>query len=176
MSPSLIRCQLSLFLVLLLSACSPSVRFTRDNGRLPVHATAQKKAPPADQWLPMNNACLAQAVQRWKGTPYLFGGLSEKGIDCSGFVKKIFWECNRVQLPRNSREQAEYGRSVRKGELAPGDILFFKIRSFKINHVGIYIGDGRFAHASTSEGVTVTPLEDPYYKDRFVLARRLYTE
>jgi lipoprotein Spr len=97
-------------------------------------------------------------------------------MDCSGFVKKVFWDAERIELPHNSREQSKYGHKISKSKLKFGDLVFFKIRSFRINHVGIYIGSGRFAHASRTVGVTITDLEDDYYRKKYAIAKRLYFE
>lgn len=108
-------------------------------------------------------------------TPYLYGGVSENGIDCSAFTQQVFSNSVGVNLPRTAREQFGIGESVgRKNDLKFGDLLFFNTttRSYP-GHVGIYIGENLFAHASRSLGVTVSSLKSTYYDNRFIGARRV---
>lgn len=109
------------------------------------------------------------------GTPYSYGGSTTRGFDCSGFTGYIFKKMG-IDLPRRSVDQATVGTKVAKADLQPGDLVFFDT-SGKVNggisHVGIYVGDGNFAHASTRYGVTIEPLNGSYYKSRFVTARRV---
>lgn len=110
----------------------------------------------------------------WKGVKYEIGGLSKKGIDCSGFVYVTFKSKLGVVLPRTTESQVEKGKSVDKDELRPGDLVFFKTGWFE-RHVGIYVGGGRFLHASTSSGVTISRLKDDYWKSAYWKARRVGT-
>lgn len=103
-------------------------------------------------------------------TPYRLGGLSENGIDCSGLVKKSY-EAAGIVLPRTSREQAKKGEIVPISAIKPGDLLFFGHKG-RINHVGIYIGDNKFIHASRESGkVVIANLEESYYQKHLVCAR-----
>ncbi|MHA6481436.1 C40 family peptidase [Paenibacillus sp. strain BS8-2] len=112
------------------------------------------------------------------GTPYSYGGSTTRGFDCSGFTGYVFKKMG-IDLSRRSVDQATQGTKVAKADLQPGDLVFFDT-SGKINggisHVGIYVGDGNFAHASTRYGVTIEPLNGSYYKSRFVTARRVMDE
>jgi cell wall-associated NlpC family hydrolase len=109
----------------------------------------------------------------YQGTRYSYGGLSSRGFDCSGFVKYVY-QRHGLNLPHNAAGQYGYGKPVSKGELQPGDLVFFRTgRSRGINHVGIYIGNGKFMHASSARGrVRIDSLNEGYYKSRFVGARR----
>jgi len=107
----------------------------------------------------------------WLGTPYLLGGNTKKGTDCSGFVSSIYMEKERMPIPRTSTEEFKKGKSVARNDLIIGDLVFFGNR-LRVSHVGIYVGKGNFIHASTSKGVTVTPLDDSYWKPRYIGARR----
>jgi cell wall-associated NlpC family hydrolase len=109
----------------------------------------------------------------YQGTRYSYGGFSSRGFDCSGFVKYVY-QRHGLNLPHNAAGQYGYGKPVSKGELQPGDLVFFRTgRSRGINHVGIYIGNGRFVHASSAGGrVKIDSLNEGYYKARFVGARR----
>jgi cell wall-associated NlpC family hydrolase len=107
------------------------------------------------------------------GTPYRFGGNSSNALDCSAFVQKVF-RANGIKLPRDSRAQAKYGYKVRLSELKPGDLLFFKTYKRDVSHVGIYIGDGKMVHAARrGGGVKISSIYDPYYRQRFLFAKRV---
>jgi cell wall-associated NlpC family hydrolase len=162
-------------LCLLLSACSPAVRFTRP-GDVSEPPMPKSKGAHRAEWLSVDEQRMMDVINRLKGVPYLWGGLTEKGMDCSGFVMAVFWKAEKIQLPHNSREMASYGVGVSRAALRVGDLVFFKIHSYRINHVGIYVGEGRFAHASWIGGVTITNLDDPYYRDKYAKAKRLFTE
>lgn len=108
--------------------------------------------------------------------PYRFGGSSLMGIDCSGYVQKVFGYLN-IPLPRTAREQFELGESVSKEELNIGDLVFFRTYASFPSHVGIYLGNNLFIHASSkSRKVTIDSLDTPYYLKRFIGAKRIITE
>lgn len=108
-------------------------------------------------------------------TPYSFGSNSLKGTDCSGFTKNALEKLN-IQLPRSAREQYREGDTVNKTELQFGDLVFFNTRRRAFpGHVGIYLGDDQFVHASTKKGVIVSSMLEDYYKKRYVGARRVTT-
>lgn len=116
---------------------------------------------------------LYDEFRRWQGTPYLHGGNSSKGIDCSGFVIKIYRKLFGILLPRDTIQQAAMGISVSEDRLRAGDLLFFSQYSKKINHVGIYLKDGKFIHASTSKGVMLSRLDLAYWQNAYRTARRI---
>lgn len=110
---------------------------------------------------------------RFLGSPYRYGGTTAQGFDCSGFVSHVFSMAD-IKLPRSSREQATVGTHVDKDKLVPADLVFFKTGgSSRINHVGIYLGDGRFIHASTKQGIVITSLNSKYYLQNYYGARRI---
>lgn len=112
--------------------------------------------------------------REWKGTRYQLRGLSKDGIDCSGFVHITFKSKLGVNLPRSSDLQAELGTGINKDELQAGDLVFFKTgRTLK--HVGVYLEEGRFLHASTKSGVMISHLNESYWKSAYWKARRLDT-
>ncbi|MFB9844119.1 C40 family peptidase [Mucilaginibacter ginsenosidivorans] len=119
-----------------------------------------------------SNVKLFQFVYDWIGTPYHFGGDSKKGIDCSAFTKELYSKVFNLTIKRNSRDIFSMVSPVRKDDLKEGDLVFFKIHSRSISHVGIYLGDGKFAHAS-SRGVAINSLEDGYYSRYFYKGGRL---
>lgn len=117
---------------------------------------------------------LREKVEKVVGTPYKYGGTTTKGFDCSGFVIHIFNQYN-INLPRTSSAQAKKGTKVERSDLQPGDLVFFNTSGKGISHAGIYLGDGEFAHSSSSKGVTISKMSSSYYDKRFVTARRVTT-
>ncbi len=108
-------------------------------------------------------------------TPYKYGGETRKGIDCSAFTQKVFSKSSNIELPRTARQQFKEGEDISKNELSFGDLVFFNTRKGVYpGHVGIYIGEDLFAHASRSKGVTISSLENSYYKARYVGGRRIH--
>src|SRR5580698_9943143 len=119
-----------------------------------------------------SNMKLFHFVYDWIGTPYRFGGSSRKGIDCSAFTKELYSEVFNLDIRRSSRDIFSMVNPVSKDDLKEGDLVFFKIHSRRISHVGIYLGNNRFAHASL-RGVAISSLDDPYYSRYFYRGGRL---
>lgn len=99
----------------------------------------------------------------WKGVRYRLGGSTRKGIDCSAFVQRTFREQFGLELPRSTSEQQETGKSISRAQLRTGDLVLFRAGSTG-RHVGIYLGNNQFVHASTSSGVTISSMDEPYWK------------
>ncbi|MCX7797991.1 MAG: C40 family peptidase [Melioribacter sp.] len=113
-------------------------------------------------------------VIKYLDAPYKYGGNSNEGIDCSGFIRQIFLNSFSIELPRSAREQFMIGEKVEKDELEFGDLVFFNTsRRVKPGHVGIYIGDNQFVHSSRKLGVTISSLNEKYYAKRYYGARRI---
>ncbi|EIJ80480.1 NLP/P60 protein [Bacillus methanolicus PB1] len=112
-------------------------------------------------------------AKKFIGAPYKWGGTTPKGFDCSGFIIYVFKEYN-VQLPRKSADQFNQGESVDRNSLVPGDLVFFNTNNKGVSHVGMYIGDNEFIHASSSKGVTISNLGMSYYKTRYIGAKRYF--
>lgn len=115
------------------------------------------------------DACLLDFIEDWYGVPYRFGGTTRNGIDCSAFVQELYGNVYQMSVRRTSREQfatSEYVKNHK--ELEEGDLVFFKIRTRDISHVGVYLGDGKFVHASQSRGVVISDLDHVYWKKYYV--------
>ena len=110
--------------------------------------------------------------REWSGTPYRFGGLSKRGIDCSGFVYLTYRDKFGINLPRSTALQSKQGTTISQQELSAGDLVFFKTGSSK-RHVGIYLSNRRFLHASTSKGVTISSLDNVYWRGKYWKAKRI---
>jgi hypothetical protein len=106
-------------------------------------------------------------------TPYLWGGTSSYGIDCSGFVQMVYKKALDIDLPRTSIMMSTVGQEVKREDLKFGDLVFFNTMGRRISHVGLYVGEGYFAQSSSSGGVKVSSLNEDYYNSRFVTARRV---
>lgn len=148
-----------LLVILLLAGCS-SHRAPPPNGRLSDSITVI--------------AQLNEQLNHWRGTPYQYGGLSRGGVDCSGFVYLTFRDQFAMQLPRSTVDQTDIGTRIDKSDLLPGDLVFFKTGSGENGlHVGIYDTDNTFIHASTSQGVIRSSLDNVYWRKVFWQARRI---
>lgn len=113
---------------------------------------------------------LTRDALRFLGTPYVFGGTSTSGFDCSGYVQHVFAMLG-VSIPRTADAQYYAGRHI-KGNMKPGDLVFFQTYEPGPSHVGIYLGNGKFVHAS-SHGVMVSNLSDSYWSARYIGAKRM---
>lgn len=181
----------------------PSVRFTSVNDSMVVDLNLDLKDPnqlPADEpdvdvssllgtnqnnytfdlpgydYTTIREKMLMEII-KYLGTPYKYGGNTKDGIDCSAFTQTVYKDVFNIQLQRSARLQYKQGEVIEKGdELKYGDLVFFNTRQrVKPGHVGIYIGDNLFAHASTKKGVTITSINYDYYARTFMGARRFET-
>jgi cell wall-associated NlpC family hydrolase len=145
---------------------------------------APRPAEPPQEWdgaggvasIRNRGEALAAFVLRLRGTPYRFGGATLDGFDCSGLV---FYAHRQLGLtvPRTSRDQAEKAADIKPRKLRRGDLVFFKIDSRKVNHVGIYIGKHNFVHApGAGKPVTINSLDDEFYAERFFAAGRFWNQ
>ncbi|MEK4629876.1 MAG: C40 family peptidase [Solibacillus sp.] len=111
---------------------------------------------------------------KYIGVRYAYGGTSSKGFDCSGYVRHVFKELGITSLDRTSSGMYQQGTAIKKADLQPGDLVFFNTAGNRVSHVGIYIGSGKFIHASTSKGVIKTDINDKYYwGNKYVGAKRI---
>lgn len=140
--------------------------------------TACSSKPPAPvQTISSTHSSTVKKLYRhynqWRGTPYRYGGLSQNGVDCSGFTYQCYKSLFNCDLPRSTQYQIKEGKRVYLGELEAGDLIFFKTGEKK-RHVGIYIEEGKFMHASSSRGVTISNLKNDYWKKCYWQAKRLF--
>ncbi len=151
---------------LFLPGCAPKVQV--------VYMPQQRQIPVAEKSVAdkENMLLLKRHYQQWRGTPYVDGGMSTSGIDCSGYTVLAYRNLFGLSLPRTAGEQAESGREVARASLKSGDLVFFNTGRSK-KHVGIYLADDQFIHASLSKGVTLSSLDDSYWQEKYWQARRL---
>jgi lipoprotein Spr len=148
---------------------------------LPLMALSQNKSTSPNQYFEAKNLCIDSScnpylyykVYDWIGARYKYSGSTQQGIDCSGFVNEIYKNVYCKELAASSGEIYKQTIAVKKDSLKEGDLLFFKIRKGRISHVGLYLGNNKFAHATTKVGVTVSDLDEPYYKKYFYKCGRL---
>ncbi|UXI04381.1 NlpC/P60 family protein [Photobacterium sp. TY1-4] len=161
-------------LLLGLSGCATSPE--HEAGTAPASEAMQASAPAPFQPVPMqfnpNQPTFDLVYQSWKGTPYRLGGSSRRGIDCSAFVQVGYQEVFDRILPRTTLEQVRQGRQVPLHQARKGDLVFFKTGR-TLRHVGIYLGNREFLHASTSQGVVISTLDTPYWRRAFWQVRRI---
>lgn len=113
-------------------------------------------------------------VIEYLNTPYLWGGTSKRGIDCSGFVQTVMYQSIGIMLPRTSYEQSNVGNTVEREDLKFGDLLFFDtMNRGRVTHVGIYLSDGYFVHSGSKTGVAVASLDSDFYSRTFLKAKRV---
>lgn len=171
-----------LFLLLLCVSCkSHKAIVVRASGPgVPVENSVKLSEAPASDPAFVTDAkigdALADEARTWIGTPYLFGGESKHGVDCSGMVMVIYNDVASLKLPRNSAAQRDYCLEIPQRNLQPGDLVFFSssTRGGKVSHVGMYVGGGKIIHASTSKGVIESSLDEKYYKNHYHSAGRVY--
>ena len=133
-----------------------------------------KVTPPAQPPKALTAAAWRAEANRWLGVKYRRGGTDRTGIDCSGLTSRMYLAVAGVALPRTCEEQSRFGKPVSRKDLRAGDLVFFSSLSrHSLEHVGIYLGDARFVHASPSKGVVVSSLLNDYYMKRYHSARRV---
>ncbi len=183
------RTAMGLALAIVISGCSAPVKQQQVNAQysLPLVKTRTvavdipKSVPPAPQKIrdfrpqSVSPALIRKALldehQRWVGTPYVLGGTTHRGIDCSALMQHIFGEAFAFELPRTTEEQVLEGNRIAEQNLKAGDLVFFQPPG-PYNHVGVYVGDGYFLHASSSQGVKLSRLDNVYWKRYYWQARR----
>ena len=171
---------------MLMTSCGSSRTVTASSGNR-VHKTTSGKASNTnvrpsekieyaiiDGTLESTSRALLTEAKKWLGTPYKYGGEDKSGVDCSGLVLSVFRDALNIKLPRSSSKQKEFSSDISKRDLIPGDLLFFATTGGgKVSHVGMYIGEGKRVHSSTSRGVMVSRIEEDYFVKTFAGAGRV---
>lgn len=123
----------------------------------------------------INDTKLLELIDSWYGTRYKYGGEDRNGVDCSAFTQAFMLSYYNKSIPRNSEEQYNQSKRIKKKKLHQGDLVFFKTRGKKggISHVGVYLCNNKFVHASTSSGVMISDLDDDYFAARYAGAGRV---
>lgn len=157
---------------------SPSVRYARPElqkgGEDRKNLTSASKERETQKKSGVDADKLERIIRSYMGTPYRYGGVNRKGIDCSGLVCAVFREYDNIKLPHSSRAQYRMGKPVLRHRIQMGDLVFFRGGIFnRINHVGIYSGQNRFIHASSTGGVIFSSFDDKYYRKNLVGIRRI---
>ncbi|MDF3919791.1 C40 family peptidase [Salinicola salarius] len=183
------RTAMGLALVMVMSGCSAPVKQQQVNAQysLPlvksptVAASENRSVAPVPRTIRdfrlqnVSPAVIRKALldehERWVGTPYVLGGTTRNGIDCSALMQHVFVEAFALELPRTTEEQVLEGSRVAESSLKAGDLVFFRPPG-PYNHVGVYVGDGYFLHASSSQGVKLSRLDNVYWKRYYWQARR----
>ncbi len=122
---------------------------------------------------PGDNRQLYEAINSWLGVPYKYGGTDRNGIDCSAFVGVIYKQVYGISLNRTANDMTRNVTFIAKSQLREGDLVFFNNSKGKVSHVGIYLKEGLFAHASTSNGVSVSRLDNTYWQKHFYKGGRV---
>jgi cell wall-associated NlpC family hydrolase len=122
---------------------------------------------------PLDQSKMMREISRYMGVPYHHGGTSSEGMDCSAYTMLVYANAIGKRLPRTTEEQFKVGKPVAFDDLKFGDLVFFNTTGTPASHVGIYLGDDLFAHASVTLGVTISSLQSSYFKNRYEGARRI---
>lgn len=172
-SGKLVKYFFLLIAVIALAACNPSKKTSKSNINSSSSGSYQKysKAFGTD-FTGKEDKKLLEELSSWIGTPYVYGGESKTGTDCSGMVQTVYKTVYNVNLYRTAYDLAKNCDSIGKSDLKCGDLVFFKINNTKISHVGIYLANNKFIHAS-SKGVMVSDLMEAYYTKYYYSAGRV---
>ncbi len=160
--------RLYLLAIIVVVGCSPHPRYRSGGEEIPQQEIRKTGKYTTDDLLR-----LGSIMREYLGQPYKGRSKYEEGVDCSHFVLTVFKRFDNIDLPRMAADQYKKGRAVQFKHLQYGDLVFFRTQPRKISHVGIYVGEGRFIHASTSNGVIISGLSEKYWADKYAGARRI---
>ncbi len=121
----------------------------------------------------ITNLKLYGFINEWFGTPYKYGGTDKNGIDCSGFVNIFYNDVFNKKIPRTVNDIYLNSNEINKNEINEGDFIFFKIDSKKVSHIGIYLLNDKFVHASSKKGIMISDLNEPYFQKSFLKFGRI---
>ena len=160
------RTILFIFSILLITGCSTTNPYT------PQKPLSSYKSDKTHKNINISDALL-QHFKEWEGVSYKYGGDNKNGIDCSFFVYDAYKNNLKENIPRTTYFQSKSGIEIEKKDLNIGDLIFFITSKKGTRHVGIYLKDGDFMHVSTSNGVMISSLDNPYWKKHFWKAKRV---
>ncbi|MDD3835286.1 MAG: NlpC/P60 family protein [Sulfurimonas sp.] len=177
MTKSLLFVVLSLFL---LSGCSSKKLLQTQDFTKPINSTKTlnitetKKAipeykPSQNNWITI---ALYEEYKKWYRTPYEYGGFDTSGLDCSSLIQNIYKDAFNIDLPRTTKDQVQKGYLVSRTSVKEGDLVFFKT-GYKQRHAGIIIEKDKFIHTSSKRGVSISSLNNPYWRDKYWQTRRI---
>ncbi|KAA3631715.1 MAG: NlpC/P60 family protein [Calditrichaeota bacterium] len=155
--------------LLLFIGCAANPRYRTGGYEVEPQVTHLDNSPTTSE-----NIRLGLILQSYLGKPYAGSSKYEEGLDCSDFTQSVFRQFNKTQLPRTAAEQYKYGSQIHFNMLRYGDLVFFKTTRKAISHVGVYVGERKFIHVSTSRGVIISSFAEKYWSERFVGARRVF--
>lgn len=163
-----------LYMVIMVSMVSGCVSSQRSNQAL---TTPNQQAPQqfVTEQIAAKEASFFSIYNQWQGVPYRLGGTNKSGIDCSAFVQIAYRDAWKLPLPRTTTSQSKIGENINYNKAKYGDLVFFRT-SRTTKHVGVYLGNLRFMHASTSKGVIISRLDNPYWASKFWQFRRVDTQ
>jgi cell wall-associated NlpC family hydrolase len=168
------------FVCLILTGCQQYIRFASNDNASSLEEEKNviienniQKLKASEENISFNNQKMINIINKHIGIPYKYGGKDERGFDCSGFVSFIYRQSQNIAISSSSVDQYKLGKSVSQNDLKVGDLVFFNTTGRIPSHVGIYIGNNSFAHASSTIGVSVVSLKSSYYVNRYVGARRV---
>ncbi len=155
--------------VLSLAGCRSSRRVVRGNEAVSTTAGGLDRSRPDTRKMQGEDKKLVDEALTWLGTPYRYGGSDYNGTDCSGLTMEVYRKALGIKIPRSSREQQQFCKSISKGALMIGDLVFFSTGRDKnrVSHVGMYVGDGKIVHASGSKGVIISNMGERYYASTY---------
>jgi lipoprotein Spr len=164
--------------IILVTGCTPAPRYISEK------TDRSHYVPPVSEREPSNRSNgqptklediirLGWILQGYLGRPYKSGSQYQPGLDCSEFTREVFREYLHTDFPRTSQEQFTLGRQVPRTSLEFGDLVFFRTEGNSVSHVGVWVGYDEFIHASSSEGVIISRLDEKYWSKRYVGARRI---
>jgi len=157
--------------VLLFAACGPSKKITKEPQTKSIQETYA--AILKVERRSISNIQLYSFIDEWYGIPYKYGAKSKKGIDCSNFVVLLYENVYKKNISGTASSLYQQCKNVSRSNLKEGDLVFFKIDSDNVSHVGVYLQNNKFVHASTKRGIVISDLDEEYYKKNFYKGGKL---
>jgi lipoprotein Spr/probable lipoprotein NlpC len=138
----------------------------------PTHISDRTKYQTKQKHILSVKSALYREYKKWENTPYRYGGNSLRGVDCSSLVQQIYKDALNIRVPRTTKQQAKVGYWVARKRVKEGDLVLFKT-GYNTRHSGIYLENGNFINSSTSVGVTISNLNNPYWRSKYWQSRRV---